>query len=113
MTSLLAIVIDAAKDNSYSWLLAASLPPLFYLLAKKKKPGWLKKLFVKWTIRRVRKQAKKNGKMSEGMVTLLAILIILGLGTLAVLLLGWAWTIIIILLGLLYIGSKRAEQYYE
>lgn len=112
MTSFfLAIAIDESKNNSNYWLLTASLPPLFYLLTKKKKPGWLKKLFIKRIIRRTRKQVNKEGKMSKGTAILLFFLIVLGLGALTVVLLGWAWTIIIILLGLLWLGTKRSEDH--
>ena len=109
----LSIASDAAKNNFNYWLLAASLPPLFFLLTKKKKLGWLKKLFIKRIIRRSRKQTNKEGKMSKGTAILLFFLIVLGLGALTVVLLGWAWTIILILLGLLYIGTKRSERNYE
>ena|ERR1700752_2344715 len=110
---LLAIATDAAKNDFNYWLLAASLPPFFYLLTKKKKLSWLKRLFIKWTIKRARKQAKKSGKMSKGTAILLFFLIVLGVGALVVWLLGWAWLIIIVLLGLLAIGSKRREREYE
>ena len=114
MTSFfLSIAIDAAKNDLSYWLLAASLPPFFYLLSKKRKRGWLKKLFLKWAIKRARKRARKNGKMSEGTAILLFILLVLGLGALVVVLLGWAWAIIIVLLGLLIMGSKRSESDYE
>jgi len=114
MTSfLLSIASEAAKNNFNHWLLAASLPPLFYLLSKRSKRGWLKKLFIKWAIKRARKRANKNGKMSKGTAILLFFVLVLGVGALVVWLLGWAWLIIIVLLGLLAIGSKRRDREYE
>ena len=114
MTSfLLSIAIEAAKNNFNYWLLAASIPPLFYLLAKKKKLGWLKRPSIKWATKRARKQMNKKGRMSNGTAILLFILLVLGVGALVVWLLGWAWLIIVVLLGLLAIGSKRQERNYE
>jgi hypothetical protein len=111
MTSfLLSIASDAVKNDFSYWLFAASLPPLFYLLSKKKKPGWPRKLFIKWAIKRAKKLTNKKDRMSKGTALLLGILFILGIGVLSVWLLGWTWTIIIVLIGLLIIGTKRAER---
>ena len=113
MTSLLAIAINAARDNSYSWLLAASLPAFLYFLTKKRKKSWLQKLIMNWLMKRARRRVKKGKGISDGAVLLLAILAVVGLGALLVWLLGWAWTIIIVLLGLLYLGTKRSESEYQ
>jgi hypothetical protein len=57
--SLIAIATDTVKDISYNWLFAASLPPLFYLMVKKKKLSWLRRLLLK------KANSKKSGFLKK------------------------------------------------
>ena len=68
MTNILVIIVDAAKDNSYSWLIAASLPPALYFLTRKRRQSWLQKLMVKWVMKRVVRRAKKGKSSSDASV---------------------------------------------
>jgi hypothetical protein len=122
---LLAIAVDEVKDHSYTWLLtaAAAVVPLLALITKKRKHRWLPRLLFKkanskkagFLKRLLLKGVVRSGdkKMSDGLAVFLFILGIIGLGALMVWLLGWAWTIILILLGLLILGRKRTERDYE
>jgi len=110
MTNILAIIVDAAKDYSYSWLIAASLPPVLYFLTRKRKQSWLRKLMMKWVMKRAAKLVRKGKKLSDGAAVLLFILAILGIGALLWWLLGWTWAVVLILLFFLILGTKKGQD---
>ena len=68
---LLSIAADATKD-SYNWLIAASLPPLMYLIFKKgnksKLKEWLQRLLIKKAMKRARKGKDMTVKGLAGWV---------------------------------------------
>jgi hypothetical protein len=63
MTSLLSIAAESAKNNSYYWLLAATLPLLLYKVTRKRKLNFFQRLFLKFMLKR---DHKKNSKSEWG-----------------------------------------------
>ena len=108
MTYLLSIATDALKNDSFAWLLVASLLPLGYLLKKKRKQGLLQKVLTKWITKRAQKRVNKGKELSNGLVILLILLGIIGICALLVWLLGGTWAVIIGLL--LVIGVAGAVR---
>lgn len=106
---LVAIVSDVVKNNEYGWLLAAAaISPLLALLAKKRKQGWLQHWFLKKANSKkpgflkkilLKRFVRRSGKkMSDGLLTLLIILGLLGLGALMIWLLGLGTSLLIVLI---------------
>jgi len=68
MSAILAIIVDAAKDYSYDWLIAASLPPAFFFLTRKRKQSWFQKLMMKWLMKKTARRTKKGKSSSDASV---------------------------------------------
>jgi len=79
MTNLLSIAAESAKDHSYYWLLAASLPLLLYFLGKKQKLNWLQRLLIKSAAKKVSKGKKSVSKSDRQIIGLFIALGLIGL----------------------------------
>lgn len=80
MSNLLALAVNAAKDHSFNWLIAASLPPFLYLFANNKKFSWFQNILIKWVVKRAEKRARKGkNSVSKENRQIIALFIIAGL----------------------------------